>query len=33
MATPCALVDARHIIDSSEAKALNMVFRGLGKPY
>ncbi|MEM3627058.1 MAG: nucleotide sugar dehydrogenase [Candidatus Bathyarchaeia archaeon] len=33
MATPCAIVDARHIIDPREAKAVNMVFRGLGKPY
>jgi len=32
MSTPCAIVDARHIIDQNEAIAAGVVFRGLGKP-
>lgn len=31
MTAPCAIVDARHIIDPVEAEVLNVVFRGLGK--
>ena len=32
MSSPCAIVDARHIIDPNEAIAIGVVFRGLGKP-
>lgn len=32
MSKPCAIVDARHIIDPAEAMALGVVFRGFGKP-
>jgi nucleotide sugar dehydrogenase len=32
MTTPCAIVDARNIIDSTEAESLKVFFRGLGKP-
>jgi len=31
MSSPCAIVDARHIIDPNEAMAIGVVFRGLGK--
>ncbi len=32
MPKPCAIVDARHIIDPEEASASKVVFRGYGKP-
>jgi len=32
MSSPCAIVDARHIIDPKEAISTGVVFRGLGKP-
>lgn len=32
MSMPCAIVDARHIIDPNEASASDVVFRGFGKP-
>jgi UDP-N-acetyl-D-mannosaminuronic acid dehydrogenase len=32
MSMPCAIVDARHIIDPAEANAVGIVYRGLGKP-
>ena len=32
MTSPCAIVDARHIINPEEAKKAGVVFRGLGKP-
>jgi UDP-N-acetyl-D-mannosaminuronic acid dehydrogenase len=32
MLQPCAIVDARHIIDPKEAAAYKVIFRGLGKP-
>jgi len=32
MSSPCAIVDARHIIDPEEATTAGVVFRGLGKP-
>ncbi len=32
MLQPCAIVDARHIIDPRKAIACGIVFRGLGKP-
>jgi len=32
MTKPCAIVDARHIIDPKEAALSNVTFRGLGKP-
>ena len=32
MSTPCAIVDARHIIEPDEAHASSVVFRGFGKP-
>lgn len=32
MLQPCAIVDARHIIDPKEAVECGIVFRGLGKP-
>jgi nucleotide sugar dehydrogenase len=32
MSSPCAIVDARHIIDPNEALATGTIFRGLGKP-
>jgi len=32
MSSPCAIVDARHIIDPNEAISAGVVFRGLGKP-
>jgi len=32
MSSPCAIVDARHIIDPNEAVSTGVVFRGFGKP-
>lgn len=32
MAKPCAIVDARHIINPKEAESQGIIFRGLGKP-
>jgi UDP-N-acetyl-D-mannosaminuronic acid dehydrogenase len=32
MSSPCAIVDARHIIDPNEAIAAGVVFRGFGRP-
>jgi len=32
MSSPCAIVDARHIIDPEEAQKAGVVFRGFGKP-